>query len=212
MFKRGFTLVEILIVLALVAVLSTLAVGGYVQYRQSVLVDLTADEIISQFYELKTRAQYGSLQGKRLDQIVAELEGGAAAEAVSESLRCYGMYFPSTENGFKIQTFVQDFSSEKVYDRVVDAWIYSGCDFDAGKDRLTDLEIDNAVKVVAISGDDGVSRGNFAVLFLPPDGRLEQIGGSEKLFIELNYADDRDSKKVIEINLTNGNAQVQKSS
>ncbi|MBP9771235.1 prepilin-type N-terminal cleavage/methylation domain-containing protein, partial [Candidatus Gracilibacteria bacterium] len=37
--QKGFTLVEILVVMGIIAMLSTLAVNGYLTYRRSALLD-----------------------------------------------------------------------------------------------------------------------------------------------------------------------------
>lgn len=204
-------------VLAIVAVLGTLAVGGYVQYRKSVLLDLTADEIVSRFYELKSKSQYGYVDGKRFEQIVDELGGGAVEAVEIKPVKCHGIYFSPVAGGFEIKTFVQNFSGEKYYEKAVDAWIYRGCGgFFASEIHFEDMEMDEAVKVRSVYDSGGVS-GAFYLRFMPPDGRLEQFGGSNKLFAELDYdrvdgEKNNSQKRIIEFDLTNGNATIQKKS
>lgn len=118
----GFTLVEILVVMGIIAMLSTLAVNGYISYRRTALLDLGADNLVSQIGRMKAKATYGS-DGENLVKFEeikgevkeAEEEGGASvvggdsdasagdgSEVTDEGCgpgkdcpKCYGVIFES---------------------------------------------------------------------------------------------------------------------
>ncbi len=57
--KQGFTLVEMIVVMGIIALLSVMSVAGYMSYRKSALVDLAGDDFKSQVEELRTKVLYG---------------------------------------------------------------------------------------------------------------------------------------------------------
>ncbi len=57
--KQGFTLVEMIVVMGIIALLSMMSVAGYMSYRKSALADLAADDFKSQVDELRTKVLYG---------------------------------------------------------------------------------------------------------------------------------------------------------
>jgi prepilin-type N-terminal cleavage/methylation domain-containing protein len=54
--KRGFTLIEVIIVLAIVAVLSVLSVAGFLAARKQFLVDQAAEGLLSSIREVQNNA------------------------------------------------------------------------------------------------------------------------------------------------------------
>ncbi|MFA5820619.1 MAG: prepilin-type N-terminal cleavage/methylation domain-containing protein [Candidatus Gracilibacteria bacterium] len=57
--KQGFTLVEMIVVMGIIALLSVMSVAGYMSYRKSALVHLAGDDFKSQVDELRTQVLYG---------------------------------------------------------------------------------------------------------------------------------------------------------
>lgn len=146
----GFTLVEILIVMAIVAMLSTLAVNGYLTYRKNTLLDLSADNLVSQILEMRSRTIYGT--------------GGS---------KCYGVYFGKGKDGFVAKGFEQNFNNKKVWDKVQQKWYYQGCGkFDPNVANLV-LEEDSQVRILEIK-DEKDAKFDFSVLrFFPSNGMSE---------------------------------------
>ncbi len=141
--KKGFTLVEMLVVIAIVGMMSTLAIGGYIGYRKEVLLDLTVDNFISQLNQMQSRASYGEGEGS-----------------------CYGVYFVDEGAFFTPKSFIQPFEGKKVWD--VDGWKYVGCP-DPDLDILEDLGWEDQIVVKSVEGVDR----DFFVRALPPEGKLE---------------------------------------
>ncbi len=55
--RHGFTLIEILIVITVIAILATMAVGAYGLIRVNMAIDLQADKVVAQFHTLRAEAQ-----------------------------------------------------------------------------------------------------------------------------------------------------------
>lgn len=171
--KKGFTLVEILIVLGIVSLLSFLAVNGYISYRKSTLLDFAADNLISQINEMKSRAMHGGGDSVKFEEIKAELSGGEvlSGEVESVSSQCYGIYFEKSGDVFVAKSFTQPFVNKKEWDVVAGKWNYRGCgDFAPGAGDII-LEKDSQVNIIEI--DDSAVVGNFVIRFVPPNGEVE---------------------------------------
>ncbi|MEK7086096.1 MAG: prepilin-type N-terminal cleavage/methylation domain-containing protein, partial [Patescibacteria group bacterium] len=129
--KKGFTLVEILIVLGIVAMLSVLAVNGYMSYRKSTLLDFAADNLIAQINEMKSKTRHGGGDSVKFEEIKAELEGGGSVDGEDvgsdSGSQCYGIYFENSGDGFVAKSFVRPFGNQKVWDPGEGKWNYNGC-------------------------------------------------------------------------------------
>lgn len=190
--NRGFTLVEILIVMAIVAMLSTLAVNGYMTYRKNTLLDLSADNLISQIMEMKSKTVYGI--------------GGS-----DDSSKCYGVYFGKGGDGFIVKGFEQDFNNKKVWDKVRQKWHYQGCvEFQPDAANLV-LEEDSQVKILEIKNEKDVQFNSLVLRFFPPNGVLEMSMDNGQYFnskfesgnlvkIKLQYGSDENLQYQREIN------------
>ncbi len=216
-FPNGFTLVEIIIVMALIAVLSMLSIAGYLQYRKSAILNLSADSIVSQINSQKDKAVLGAYKSQRADEIRNELDalpGNSSANGGFDS-KCFTVLFEKGADGkFLAYTSQKDFSGKKFFQG--DSWVYEGCkDVTNGSFPKNELfELDSLIKI------DDVSIGNFAsggqgtpvsqsleVRFLPPDGKIEVLYdgvsgktgyGDVELKIDISYGDNNpDYKKSI---------------
>lgn len=186
--KKGFTLVEMLMVIAIIGMLSTLAVTGYMGYRKSTVLDLAVDNFISQLNQMRSNTIYGKADSMRFDDIQAAVDGGTGEIAFAENLsKCFGIYFEQQGEYFVANSFQQDFVGKKVWDG--QAWGYQGCPVpDAGV--LEPLSLDDQIVVKEISeGGDG-----FYVRATPPDGKLQTGPEVENFTVVLGYPDELEEK------------------
>lgn len=187
--QRGFTLVEILVVIAIVMMLSTLAVNGYVGYRRSVAVDLAGDNLISQFDELKAKTLYGEGDGQRFSVLKA---AGESVEAENVQAYCYGVYFEKVDQGFALSRYSVPFDGTQQWRE--GKWQYVGC---ADPDNLLDLELDEQVYVAEVEGVEQ----DFYVVAEPPNGRLSSDLELEELNIVLSSVNSNNNSRTIKINV-----------
>lgn len=80
---RGFTLIEMLIVIAIITVLSVLTLISFSGYRQSAVLKLTAESVMSSVAEAKLKAS----------------QGKTALVAGNSQLVCFGVLFNQGEAG-----------------------------------------------------------------------------------------------------------------
>lgn len=215
--RAGFTLVEILVVMGIIAMLSTLAVGGYMSYRRSALLDLGAENLISQINAMKAKATYGSNGAAKYDEIKGKLSagdsGGAGGAPVTADPQCYGVKFEKSFTGdtFSVTSFKVKFDNKKKWDVNKKDWLYTACGNPVDADLLP-LELDASLKILKISGKDGsgadVSISSpFVLRFLPPNGKLESVDYTDlkTLTLSIGYgSDDTNYKREIILNLSSG--------
>lgn len=210
--KKGFTLVEILVVLAIIAVLSSLAINGYLQYRKSALLDLSADNIIAQINELREKTIHGDFGSGRYDEIRAELEGSGddSGNPAGGGSLCYGIFFEKSGENFEPRVFSVPFNGGKIWDNGLKSWSYEGCDDLTGAD-MNNLELDENVFVKNITNGAGMGFYDVVLKFMPPKGELEsKFSKDEVLKIRLQYGltDDLQFQRDIIFDLYNLNANV----
>lgn len=180
--RTGFTLVEILIVIMIVGILSTLAVSGYSEYRKTALLELTADNMVAQILVLRDKTIHGDFgNDERIQQIEDLLNVGAEDSNIGYvtlppvekgSAKCFGVEF--VEGAIAI--FEEPFSGEKKFE--VGKWVYVGCD-DSGREVLGGFELDSEVfveEIVLLDDQDnewGSISNDFSMKFVPPGGDLE---------------------------------------
>lgn len=171
--KSGFTLVEILIVMMIVGLLSTMAVSGYSQYRTSTLFGLAVDDLASKVYEMRSKTIYGTGNGNNYEHIKATLGGASDVPVlVEDKAKCYGVVWSKDSNGsFSSRFFSQNFQSKKVW--LNDKWNYLGC---GGRPQDTDFrpndEADSQFFIKDIKLN-GAVQNSLMLRFLPPNGAFE---------------------------------------
>ncbi|MDD3861531.1 MAG: type II secretion system protein [Candidatus Gracilibacteria bacterium] len=201
--KKGFTLVEMLVVISIVAILSVLAVSGYTSFRKASLIDLSADALIAQIDEMKEKAIHGTK--------------GGVDEDGAEFLRCYGLEISKGgESGYEIGAVSYKFTNKKVWKDA--RWQYEGC---ANEDEEAGIfEMDSMVSVseITMKGADGgvetdFTGDNIVFRFAPPNGDLEILevagaGGnfSGKILIKIVYGNDDNYSRIVEIDSASGKA------
>ncbi|MBL4694291.1 prepilin-type N-terminal cleavage/methylation domain-containing protein [Candidatus Gracilibacteria bacterium] len=193
--KKGFTLMEVLIVIAISAFLAMLAVGSYNSYRKGALLNLGGDQVLSVIEEMKSKAIHDDFGDARKAAIEAALEDGELAVSTEDDGRCFGVLFENLDGeGFDFYSFSQEFVGEKVWEE--GEWRYKGCVGDFVK---IELLRDPNLQVVALEGV-GFS---FWMKFLPPDGDMEYFvdssfdEGFEELKFEIQYGVDEKFKKTV---------------
>jgi len=187
----GFTLVEMMIVVFIIALLSTAAVGGYNRYRKISLLELAADNIVSTIYQARDSTKMGSTVG------VAE---GASS-------MCYGVLFDMNNKPF-VSKVSSKFNAVKEWEN--GKWVDGLCE-SAGDGVAIDL--DNLVVIEKISVDGVDAPVECSILFAPPEGEISttcaDIG--EELSIFINYGEEADEsyKRTIKFDLKSGIANVE---
>ena len=180
-----------------------LSVNGYMSYRKSTLLDLAADNLISQVNEMRSWAIHGKVDGERYDEIKAALSNQPKESVTSPegASKCFGLYFKDGEIG----SFSTSFENSKLWDHDL-GWIYAGCGhFDQNFKRP--LEIDDQITIVSVKAD-GADVQDFEMQFAPPDGELES--DASELAVTIQYLEDENFRREIIFNLTDGNAKVEK--
>lgn len=229
--QKGFTLVEILVVMGIIAMLSTLAVNGYITYRRSALLDLGADNLVSQLNAMKAKATYGTSNDTKFQDIKKEL--GAKTPVIPANpanpvkiedltggtAKCFGIVFEKVNGTFVANSFEVPFLNTKVWKYESQSWGYKGCDDLKVDSPKQSLNLDAQMKILSVSYDGNVTYDKLVFRFLPPNGKLEavgNIGGPGKILepkivkIIVSSGDtlDPNYERQIELNLSNAKAVV----
>ncbi|MCX6735239.1 MAG: prepilin-type N-terminal cleavage/methylation domain-containing protein [Candidatus Peregrinibacteria bacterium] len=227
--QKGFTLVEILVVMGIIAMLSTLAVNGYITYRRSALLDLGADNLVSQLNAMKAKATYGTSTDKKFQDIKKELGAETPANPVKiedsagGTSKCFGIVFEKSNDknvgNFTVKSFEVPFVNTKVWKHVSQSWGYKGCDDLKDNSPKQSLNLDAQMKILSVSYDGNTTYDKLVFRFLPPSGKLEAVGNLEgpdkilepkivKIIVSSGDTLDPNYERQIELNLSNAKAVV----
>ena len=186
--RKGFTLVELMIVMAIVAMLSTLSVNGYLQYRKSTVLALSIDDFLSQVAQLRAETIYGEVEGKRLKEIEESRAASEKEIAFGEvQVVCKGLYF--SDGVFR--SFEQSFSDKYFWNG--NEWIYEGC---SGEMIFSELELDDQIKFDFDK--------DFYLRFVPPFASIESDVGLDLLELNMYYGSNSDVSVPIFFDVKNG--------
>ena len=178
--RGGFTLIEMLIVVAIVGILAITSIAAFTSYRNSSLLDVSADNIISTFYQQRDEVRLGKISG-------------------SEGALCKGLAVDADS----VRIVSAPFAGQKSFDSESQRWIYKGCDM--GELTYEDLNLDDLVSVAEIK-----PAGTYELLFMPPEGEFVASGGGfgDEVEVILQYGDDANAtyQRMVSINLKSGNA------
>lgn len=190
----GFTLIEIMIVVFIIALLSTAAVGGYTRYRKISLLELAVDNIVSTIYQARDSARSGAGGGAV----------GVDPMSPSSSAVCYGILFDKN-SGIPVRKVSTNFNSMKKWKS--GKWVDGSCDtadVTAGSGEPIDLD-----DLVVIE----MEKPSCWILFSPPSGEISTSCGDvdENLSILINYGEEADAsyQRTIKFNLKSGIANVE---
>ncbi len=197
--KDGFTLIELILVIFIIAVLSTLAINGYTQYRRSAMLDFAADNFTAEFYALRDNTIHGNY----------------------EEAKCYGLYFQHIDGAVEVKKIEISYSGLKKPTSINESgdfsWEFETCNTSelAGLNNFEPLEKDTSVKFVEIYDENGAVLNDFAILFVPPDGDIEldlfgQALDLKKVKVVIKYGESEENqfKRNILIDLKSGKISV----
>lgn len=89
---KGFTLVEMMIVIAIVAILATIAIANYGSVRQKAKLDIVADTLVSIIKQQQSNAKNGKGGG-----VVSPTTAGLGADSGLSGVKCYGLFFQTSQ-------------------------------------------------------------------------------------------------------------------
>jgi prepilin-type N-terminal cleavage/methylation domain-containing protein len=140
--KKGFSLIELIVVMAAIGLLSSLALGSYFTYRQSSILNIAVEDFVSQ----------------------VRLQRAQVAE------QCLGLSFTYEADNFVIEQFAKDFRSKKVWDPIAEDWTFSGCSGE--RLDLEPFILERDINLVALNLDGEAFEDDFEIIFLPPKGEV----------------------------------------
>lgn len=198
--QGGFSLIEVLVVIAIIGLMSVLAIGGYSDYRKDVTIDLAGDSLVSQLNELRAQTVYGQIDSVRAEAVRSELNGEVVVPVESPSL-CYGASFEKDGDFWDLRQFREDFNDKKVWRG--ENFVYLGCD---GNERPMNFEWDDNIWLQSITVDDQEVTSSLVLRFLPPKGEFElKVDGvlmpAEEIIFKLSYLGEADGQLAVVYNL-----------
>lgn len=188
--KKGFTLVEMLIVISIVGLLATISIGEYTRFRKVSVLDLAADGIVASINDARDSAKFGRV-------------GGEGAGSI-----CYGVKFVAgADAGTGITKITSTFDNTKSWSKNDGRWERGGCEVDNVADGAS-LDLGNGIVVESINDSDVET---CSLLFSPPNGDLDAYSEECSSEIKIGYGDENeDLQRFISVNLENGKAEVSK--
>jgi prepilin-type N-terminal cleavage/methylation domain-containing protein len=221
--KEGFTLVEMLIVIFIIAMLSTLAINGYTEYRRTALLDFAADSFTAQFYGLRDSTLHGDFGSVEYETITLAIESGDPYFVTEESeASCFGYYLNIDGGDYTIQKFEITYNSQLEFEE--GEWVRGRCEFGELNDATltetvySDLGLDEEVSVVRIyDREDGFDlSSDIAITFIPPSGEIyiyPNTAALDAIGIEMKYGKSEQDKykRNIFIDLASGQVNVTRS-
>jgi len=225
--RSAFTLVEIIVVMGIVAMLAVLSVGGYLQYRKSTILNLSADSMVSQIYSQRDKAVLGAYKSQRADEIRTELDKvSGVATGLSKNVsipKCFTVLFEKgTDGKFLAYTSQKNFSGKKIW--LGNSWVYEECKdpINGTLPEKTAFDLDSLIKIdkVSVGNFSGNGKGNdvlssLEVRFLPPDGKIEVLVDGQVQNPDLTYSTSANSAPVfgmkVDISYGDNNPDYQKS-
>lgn len=234
--SRGFTLLEIILVLGILGIISLLAINSYGIYRKNIILDLGTDDFISQLESAKFQSRLGKTDSVRYLELVGELSGfePRSGDTFPDSF-CYGILLEKDGDNFLAQTFQQKFINKKSWNSNLESFEFLGCNGDylslTSQDFILEpltLEEGLAIKEISESTSDGASLATindyFLVRFSPPTGdldlefdgqtfsntKLSEVEGGLIFDFLFQFAEDEDRQQNLKLIFNKNDFQAQK--
>jgi len=192
---RGFTLVELLVGIAIVGLISTVAVANFRQGQRSAELRFAAEEIVAQIRQAQTM----STAGRTTKLCQSGDKNGLACISTSDCgtglcveqvpLGGYGLYF-TIDSPTSFQLFA-DGTNYKLYDK---GEIITG----------GEISMPPNVEISAVSGDT-----KLTVTFEPPKGKVFIQGmpsGTAQIILKHKVTQD---KKTVSLNAVSGRIEIE---
>lgn len=177
--RRGFTLIEVLVVITIVAILAVLAVSSYSVARRQAKLSIVTDTVMTVLRQQQSLAKSGRSGSSLTDQVPT----------------CYGMIFSKTDP--YIQTVQAPYIS---VDESIDVNKSDFCDLRDGIYKATTFsEFENfIIPEISVFGTDKES---YALIFRPPEAR---VSGGESLTSVENFVQANDPRVSITMTSATG--------
>jgi len=157
--RKAFTLIEMLIVVAIIALLAMIAVGAYSGARRSAQIDIIADNLVSSL-----KLQQGLSKSGRVTADTSGLAGSQQGKS-----KCYGMSF-KTGGGEGSQPAIS-YVETPYYTIHPNKPTADVCDLSEKEER--DFEMDVNYELFMMEAYfDGNEKEDLLILFKPPFGRI----------------------------------------
>ena len=123
--KGGFSLVELMVAMAVIGILATLALGSYFTYRKSSLLNIVAEDFVSQVRLYRSE--------------------------VNE--KCMGLAFVPSDEGFVIEKFSREFRSKKTWNSIQEDWVFQGCEGEFASNGQMTIDRDINLQALIVDGE-----------------------------------------------------------
>lgn len=87
--QKGFTLIELMVVLSIAAVLGTLGIAGFNNYNKVQVLQSSANEVVTMLNLAKSRAQ-------------SQVKSGSACDSASKTLKGYSVDISKTNGSYSL--------------------------------------------------------------------------------------------------------------
>lgn len=170
---RGFTLLELVIVIAIVGILASLALASYANIRRQAKLDLAFDGLVTMIKEQSSKAKSGRLQN-------------------GSQLSCYGFSIEKKQDATSVQTFSMPYIS--ISQNQADV-----CDPAKKAVLVSSFLEDVVVKDITLNGR---ALDQAEVTFKPPFGKAFAASGTPladiftEMTVLLGYPGSNDDRKL----------------
>ena len=177
--RRGFTLIEVLVVITIVAILAVLAVSSYGVARRQAKLSIVTDTVMTVLRQQQSLAKSGRSGSTLTGQVPT----------------CYGMVFAKTAP--YIQTVQAPYIS---VDESIDVNKSDFCDLRDGVYQATTFnEFENfIIPEISVFGTD---KEGYVLMFRPPEAR---VSGGETLATVENFVQANDPRVTVTMSSANG--------